>query len=160
MTRETSRFLLGISVLIYAISFFLPAASLPMQIDAVRFGDKQIAEEGIRLPTMNLKGYQAFRRALNTGRVDWFANPILWVGFVSLACRRWLAAGIAGTISLGLGSLSVLVFDSSDPELKATFFVGYWLWMASMLTLAVTGWLGHWQSNDVQKKSEPAENAA
>ena len=100
-------------MIIYALAFALPAASFPGRMGPIRLGDEVIAEGGDALPPAQFAGHQAFYHAMRLGRVDWFANPALWLGFVLLACRQWILCGIAGTCAFLLGILSFLVYDST-----------------------------------------------
>ncbi len=54
--------------------------------------------------------------------------------------RRWLWAGLvgAGAVALGL----VELFMNRTGEERATFLVGYWMWLASMVLLVAIGAVG------------------
>ena len=138
--------LLGCIILLYAVSFFLPAASSPGQLGPIRVNGTTISEGGQVLPPVHLSGFQAFDFAMRAYRIDWFANPVFWLGLIFLACRRWLLCGIAGAVALTLGLLTMLVFDAQEPELQTTWRSGYWTWLASMVVLTSTGWAGWYLS--------------
>lgn len=134
--------LVALLVTLYGLSLYLPAASIPGRIEEIRVNGKVIPQSEKMLPAVKIKGYQAFSRALLIRRIDWFANPVFWCGCVLLACRKWLLSGLAGTIALLLGMYSLFEYGFLDPELRPTYLVGFWIWLASLLALAIAGWAG------------------
>jgi len=110
-------------------------------MDETRIDGKVVDPGGQLLPPIHLKGSDAFRWALDQGQAVWFANPVLWLGCVLLALRRWILVGLAGTVAVALAILPVIE-TPPDLELKSTLLVGYWIWVASMALLGALGWLG------------------
>jgi hypothetical protein len=62
----------------------------------------------------------------------WLADPVFWIGCLSYANGRFHAARNAGLTAAVLAVSEVWLWDDR-PE------IGYWIWLASMLLLAVAG---------------------
>ena len=133
--------LLALIASVYALSFFLPALSIPIRMD----GQLVDADGRLLWTPMRLSGADAFRMAVENGMaplaragVVWFANPIIWLGAVLLALRKNVLAGIAGLVAvvLILGNYVLEELGSGD---KAAHLAGYWLWFTSAALLSVVG---------------------
>jgi hypothetical protein len=135
--------LLALVVGVYALSFFLPAARVPVRIEPTLIGAQVV--EGKALPPVRLGGADAFRMAIDSDTmvVAWLANPVLWAGAALLALRRWLLAGLAGIAALALASVAYLL-PLGDPD-RADYLIGYWLWLTSMALLGTAGLIGWWR---------------
>jgi len=132
--------LVGLVAVIYALSFILPAALVPLRLGPTHI-DGQMADPGGKpLPPLHLSGADAFVLAFRQGSLVWFANPALWIGCALLALRRLLWAGLAGLASLGLGSITYLQ-PEPGPD-KTIYLAGYWTWLLSQLMLTLSGMLG------------------
>jgi len=62
----------------------------------------------------------------------WLANPTLWFGCLRYGEGRWKSARNAGLLAVLLGVSEVWMWDGR-PE------IGYYLWMSSMVLLALAG---------------------
>jgi hypothetical protein len=62
----------------------------------------------------------------------WLANPLLVIGSVLLACRKARGAIVTAVIALVLSAGCLMPSDEVDGLL-----VGYYLWVASMIALAI-----------------------
>jgi hypothetical protein len=105
--------LLGLAaVLVYAVSFFLPACD-------------------------NAAGYQAFVLSLVCviGIPMWFANPFFWAGIALLSQGKYASAGKAGLVALVLALSECWLFAKG-------LRVGYFAWVSSIALLAVAGFCG------------------
>ena len=105
-------FIVAVVLVVYATSFFLPV------IDA---GTPQA-----------MYGYQAFFWALVSVIYlpMWLSNPVVWIGCGYCVDGRWKAARNCGLVAVLLAISEVLFWDD-PPE------IGYYLWVASMVMLAV-----------------------
>lgn len=101
-----------VTAIIYAGSFLLPACG-----DAF--------------------GFMAFLLAFlhPIGWPMWAANPVFWLGLVKLFNGKWRAARKAGTVAVLLAVCELFWFAGAVN-------VGYFVWVASMATLAWAGWYG------------------
>jgi tRNA A-37 threonylcarbamoyl transferase component Bud32 len=109
---------------LYGVSFFLPAYYFYSS------WDNGPNDRGRMWGHSNWSGWGCFRTAWDQQFTCWYANPALWAACVLLVFRKWLWAGLAGLLALGLG-ISVW-----SPFSQSSFLVGYWLWVASMAVLA------------------------
>ena len=66
----------------------------------------------------------------------WAANPLLWIGYGSLAAGGFRRAGIYGGAALLL-SLSFAATHPTRSSLHASLGPGYWLWVASIAFLPI-----------------------
>jgi|SRR5579875_1864055 len=137
--------LLALVAGVYALSFFLPAARVPIRMEPTLLGGVAVDPGGRRLPPVHLRGADAFRMAIDSDTmvVAWLANPILWLGAALLALRRWLLAGLVGVVAFGLASVAYLL-PLGDPE-RADYLIGYWAWLTSIALLAAVGLFGWWR---------------
>ena len=111
--------LLGLAaVLVYAVSFFLPAF------------DKTA-------------GYQAFVLSLVCviGIPMWFANPFFWAGVALLSQGKYRSAGKAGLVALVLALSECWLFAEG-------LQVGYYAWVGSMALLSAAGFCGAAEGRD------------
>ena len=106
------------------------------------------------LPAMRLDGGEVLTgwyvlgegwRASTAGIWAWYANPLL-VGAVGLMLLRWsrVAGVVAGTaLVLGLTSFATpdLVARAGFPSPSLSFAAGFYLWLASLLSLTVCAWV-------------------
>jgi hypothetical protein len=101
-----------LAVLIYVLSFFLPA--LPHAV-----------------------GYQTFVFALVfvIGVPMWAANPVFWIGLGKLYQGEYRTARTLGVVALLLALSECWLFSE---DLR----VGYFAWVGSMAGLALAGWWG------------------
>jgi len=143
--------LLALIAAVYALSFFLPAVSIPLRMGPTTVDGKVVKPGGEPLTPMRLSGADAFRMALEFGMaplllagVAWFANPVFWLGGVLLALRKNLLAGIAGLLAVGLILVTYLLGELGSGD-KATSFVGYWVWFSSTLLLSAVGFALWWR---------------
>ena len=137
--------LLALIAGVYALSFFLPAVSIPMRLGPTTVDGKVVDPGGKLLPPMRLSGVDAFRMAVETGMaplsragVAWFANPVIWLGVMLLALRKNVLAGLAGLLAVGL-IVVTYVLEELDSGDKAAHHVGFWLWFSSAALLSVVG---------------------
>jgi hypothetical protein len=138
---------------LYAASFFLPVLAIPLldqvatdrakaEIASRAGGGEVLAIEGPSV--FVIQGHQAFHGSLfrDWAGVAWFANPVLWVGYLLFVARRWRWAALAGAVALVLGSAMVIIAVVGDPKADlrwsvADYRVGYWLWLGSMALLVL-----------------------
>jgi hypothetical protein len=66
----------------------------------------------------------------------WLANPLLVLGSLLLVCRKVRSAMAAAIVGLVLSMGCLMPSDDVDGLL-----VGYYLWLASMVGLAIGAWL-------------------
>ena len=102
----------------YTVSFFLPAADVPF--------------------LKPLNGGGAWNMAFKEGHRCWYANPVFWLGLLLLLLRQRLLACTAAGVAFWLGQS--VTAQSGVPHIQ--FHTGYWLWLASMILLAVGSLLG------------------
>lgn len=125
----------GLVVGLYALSFFLPAYC------------------GL----LNLVGYEAFAMVFMglfenpieittpdclLSILGFLPNPLLWIGILLLARKRWRSATAAGALALGLGLVWIVDPDQKMVDLQG-LHVGYYCWLASMAALLGTGLMIH-----------------
>ena len=113
------------AVLLWAISFFLPAA--------------QINE------TMQLSGQRVFFigiDALRAGMPGWLANPVAAVAIVSGLMRRHKLATALSAVALVLTLSSfyapTLARSQGMPIEQVTFNIGFFLWLAAFSLILAT----------------------
>ena len=151
--------LLALAAGVYALSFFLPAARVPVRIEPTLIGEDMVDRGGKRLPPVRLGGADAFRMAIDSDTmiVAWLANPVLWLGAALLALRRWLLAGLAGVAALALASVAYLL-PLGDPD-GADYLIGYWVWLTSMALLGAVGLIGWWRWGGQPPNNAPQPTA-
>ena len=113
-TNYAAWFVVAVVLGTYATSFFLPVTDADT-------------------PQV-MYGYQAFFWALVSiiYLPMWLSNPVLWVGCGYCVDGRWTAARNCGLLAILL-AISEVWFWDDPPE------IGYYLWVASMVVLAVAG---------------------
>ena len=121
MGRSFVIFLCTLTSVLYALSFFLPASYI--EVDGHRD---------------TVYGYRAFLLGIGcfgsplpgTSKVflAWLANPMLWMGIISLASGRHRLACVLGVLSVILSGL-LLSGNSADRNFVP---IGYYLWIMSM----------------------------
>lgn len=130
---------LSLAVGCYAVSFFLPAADITF--------------------LRPLNGGGAWNWAFKEGHRCWYANPVFWLGLMLLLLRRQLLACLAGGVAFWLGQS--VTAQSDVPHIE--FHSGYWLWLASMVVLAVgslLGWFRRLLPALIGEMPDPSQNVA
>lgn len=105
------------------------------------------------------RGWECFQQAWQHDHICWYANPLLWLGYVLLILRRWSWATLLG---LAAFAAAVAVYN---PLGVSFYFRGFWLWVASIAVLAGSGaygWRhgGEAEEADVRWKPEEWRNVA
>jgi hypothetical protein len=116
----------------YVVSFFLSAV-------VVELSDGQI---------ITRHGAGCFMVSLVFLHPVWLANLLLWIGVYFFARTRWLLAGVFGLLATVVG-LTVFSFPTVTPR-ASRFGMGYYLWVASMVLLAILGFMGRWMKGGVK----------
>jgi serine/threonine protein kinase len=124
--------LLAFTAALYGLSFLLPAYRFYTS------WDRGPSDRGWLAADSNSYGWDCFRDAWRFQYPCWYANPVLWVGWILLLLRKWLWAGLMALGALALG-MSVW-----SPFSQSSYLFGYWLWGASMAVLAGGGLYGGW----------------
>jgi hypothetical protein len=62
----------------------------------------------------------------------WWANPLFLAGLCALLCRQPVGAAVCGATG---AALALGWWSSWDPTHSGPLLAGYWVWLASMLTL-------------------------
>ncbi len=125
----------ALAVAAYVVSLFLPAVGV-----------------SVLGPPSTLYGCEAFTASLRSfpdvlkdfpsdlfslcACVAWLANPVLWVGMILVAWRRYGSGCMAGAMAVALAMPIWLEIDE--------VYAGYYLWVLSMALLmlaAGAGWL-------------------
>jgi hypothetical protein len=117
---------IGLIGMLYAVSFFLPALRDDLSTGQVVYR----------------VGAGCFVVSLLFLHPAWFANPILLIAVYFFARRKWLLAAVLGLVALVLG---LTAFSPPSVDARGTlarFWVGYYLWLASMAAVIVFALLG------------------
>jgi hypothetical protein len=112
--------LTALIAIVYALSFSFPAYS------------------GHHGP---MSGYGCYLKALERLMSDgfvWLANPLLWLGGLALWFRQWRWAALLGLTAVGF-ALAAALPGTSPFDMGGNYFVGSWMWFASMALLAGGG---------------------
>jgi hypothetical protein len=117
-----------LSVLLYLLSFFLPAIQV-LKSRAEYGWEAFLIIQGVLEPNP-----LAATIDLLVILLWWLPNPALWAGIVLLAARRWRAAAAVGTI--GPVGFVACGFDPDHLVFEfRQFRVGYYCWGASVLLI-------------------------
>ena len=153
--------LLALIGAVYALSFFLPAVSIPITLGETTWDGQVVDPGGKPLTPMRLTGATAFRMAVQLGMapltragVAWFANPFFWLGIALLALRKNLLSGNAALLAVAL-ILVTYVLERLGSGDKATYFVGFWLWFSSAALLSAVGF-AMWRRERFHQKPSAA----
>jgi hypothetical protein len=103
--------------------------------------------------------------ALLQGIVAWLANPVLFVSWVATARQKHGAALVFSLMALGLGFSFFLHQDSNFHDGSGTNTIGhtalgYWLWIASMVTAALAVLWARWVRSNKSFKPKPLRGSA
>ena len=76
------------------------------------------------------------------GNFEWYANPALVLSAYFLLKRWWPASMASAIIALALISIlfftrSMLADEGGARSVVTAFLIGYWLWVASAITLLI-----------------------
>ena len=71
--------------------------------------------------------------------LSWAANPLLWIGYGSLAAGGYRRAGVYGGAAYFF-ALSFAATSTTRSPTHASLGPGYWLWVASMALLLIGGY--------------------
>jgi hypothetical protein len=84
----------------------------------------------------------------------WFANFAFWFGCWRLYQARWQAAAIAGLLALMPSLLCgwVLMYDLHDDDHPG---IGFYVWLTSMMSLALAGLYGSLCRASMQNGADP-----
>jgi hypothetical protein len=150
MSVRRARLLIGcgaiaLAVVLYAISFFLPAIKLNLR-----------TQPGFPEPIR--PGHVAFLQGLfglivvTPAEFVWIANPAFWVAIGTAIFGRWRIAGVFAVAALALALTALLIYDpnapppprkTNDMQLGAppthvlAIGSGYYCWVSSFLCLAL-----------------------
>jgi len=75
-----------------------------------------------------------------SGQFDWYANPLLILGFKNALQSNFLRSGVYSLIALSVMLLTIVrgcvaMDESGSCTPVSAYLVGYWLWIASGITL-------------------------
>jgi hypothetical protein len=131
------------TLLAYVYSFYLPWFDFgrenrvplpvwfpPLELDARSLSDSMSGDIAFCFIVERTAG----------GSLVGFAHPLLWIGLVLLALRRWRGAMVAGCLALLCAMNAVLLFQPREGPWFAPKF-GYYLWFLSMIVLASSNFL-------------------
>jgi len=114
------------SLVLFAISLFMPA----VVIKDFSFDDAK--PERILGITCLLYGWLLW--------LGWAANPILLIGALLYALRRPRAAFVCGCFALVSAGIAPFLLFHDDSVGMQTLQIGYWLWVASIVTFIVASY--------------------
>src|SRR5262245_22131005 len=137
-TRTTFLVLIPLA---YVISFALPAIGDLPGWGAFVLGLPCCVVAPLGLLTASSAGEGAGTRYVweCLSSLSWIANPLLWIGYGSLAAGGYRRAGVYGGIALLL-SLSFAATYVPRNSLHSSLGPGYGLWVASMALLLIGGY--------------------
>jgi hypothetical protein len=156
MKRNNSERLLAyvlwcLIMVVYTWSFFLPWFEFgrPDQSRAPVQGQRRIAF--ISVPVSEpLTGDDAFWFILERsvdGSFVGLAHPLIWMGWVLLALRRWRGATVAGCLALACALNAIYLFQPREGRWFPSK-AGYYFWFLSMVLLATSSSLRNWLCSD------------